>query len=123
MKYLKLIILGISVLTVISGFTQMTMPSFVLNFIGGDIGASNNHSFGIIGMFMLLFGGMVVHTIYEANTSKTVILWAGLQKIGAAVAVGLAIQKGLFNGLAGLVAGFDLVSGVLFFLFWRKLEK
>jgi hypothetical protein len=113
----------IAVLTVISGFTQMIMPSFVLNFIGGDIGASNNHSFGIIGMFMLLFGGMVLHAIYQANTSKTVIFWAGLQKIGAAIAVGLAIQKGLFNGLAGLVAGFDLISGVLFFLFWRKLEK
>jgi hypothetical protein len=120
MKYLRIIILTISVLTIISGLVQMVNPTFVLSFIGGDISPSNTHSFGIIGMFMLLFGGMVMHTIYEANTSKTVILWAGLQKIGAAIAVGLAINKGLFNGLAGLVAGFDLVSGILFFIFWKK---
>ena len=71
---------------------------------------------------MLLFGGMVIHTLYESNTSKTILFWAGLQKIGAAIAVGLAIQKGLFNNLAGLVAAFDLLSGILFFVYLRKKD-
>ena len=119
-KYLRILVLAIAVLTFVSGFLQMVAPNMVLSFVGGEISAANSHTFGIVGMFMLLFGGMVVHTIYEANTSKTIIFWAGLQKIGAAIAVSLAIYKGLFNGLAGLVAGFDLFSGILFLFFWRK---
>ena len=122
MKYLKVILLIIAVLTFFSGLSQMIMPGFVLNFIAGDQSPSNSHSFGIIGMFMLLFGGMVIHTLYESNTSKTILFWAGLQKIGAAIAVGLAIQKGLFNNLAGLVAAFDLLSGILFFVYMRKKD-
>lgn len=119
-KYLRILLLGIAIMTFISGFIQMVAPNFILGFVGGEMAPSNSHSFGIIGMFMLLFGGMVAHTLYEANTSKTILFWAGLQKIGAAIAVGLAINKGLFNNLAGLVAGFDLISGILFFVFWRK---
>ncbi len=122
-NYLRIIILAIAILTFFSGLVQMLSPNFVLNFVGGQIAPANSHSFGIIGMFMLLFGGMVAHTVYEANSSKTIILWAGLQKIGAAIAVGLAINKGLFNGLAGLVAGFDLFSGILFFIFYKKMPK
>jgi hypothetical protein len=122
MKYLRVILLIIAVLTFFSGLSQMIKPGFVLNFIAGDQSLSNSHSFGIIGMFMLLFGGMVIHTLYEAHTSKTILLWAGLQKIGAAIAVGLAIQKELFNNLAYLVAIFDLLSGVLFFVYLRKRD-
>ncbi len=123
MKYLRVILLLIAIATFFSGLIQMVAPSFVLSFIGGEIAPANSHSFGIIGMFMLLFGGMVIHTFYEANTSETILLWAGLQKIGAAIAVGLAINKGLFNGIAGLVAGFDLLSGILFFVYLNKIRQ
>lgn len=119
-KYLRIALLGIAFMTFVSGFIQMVAPHFILGFVGGEMSPANSHSFGIIGMFMLLFGGMVAHTLYETHTSKTILFWAGLQKIGAAIAVGLAINKGLFNNLAGFVAGFDLFSGILFFVFWRK---
>jgi hypothetical protein len=122
-KYLKITALIISVLTLLSGLVQMIKPDFILAFIGGDTSQANRHSFGIIGMFMALFGGLVIHTIYEAKTSKTILFWAALQKIGAAIAVGLAIQKGLFNYLAGLVAAFDLVSGILFLIFRKNIDE
>lgn len=122
MKMLRLLVLIISVLTIVSGLVQMIKPGFVLNFVGGESTPSTRHFFGIIGMFMLLFGGLIIQALYEAQPSRTAFLWAALQKIGASVAVGLGILHGLFSPLAGLVASFDLVSGILFFLYLRSLR-
>lgn len=120
---MKIILLLIALITIFSGLGQIVMPATILHFIGGDISAANQHSFGIIGMFMVLFGGMVLHTFYEPNTSKTVLIWAALQKLGAGIAVILAIQKGLFNSLAYAVAIFDLLTAGLFYLYIKKTFK
>jgi len=118
MKYLRVIILIIAVLTVISGLTQMIVPSFVLKTVGGEITQVTKHEFGIIGMFMFLFGGLMLHALYSATTSSAVVLWCGLQKLGASIAVFLAIWKSLFAPIAALVAGFDLLSAIIFFYYY-----
>lgn len=123
MKNLKLIILAISVMTFFSGLMQMVRPAFVLDFVGGENTPATRQFFGTIGMFMLLFGGLVIHTLYEARTSRTAMLWAGLQKFGASVAVAIGIYHGLFSMTAGAVAGFDFLSGILFFVYLRTLKE
>jgi len=122
-KYLRLVVLIISALTIISGLVQLISPAFILTFIHGDITQATKHEFGIIGMFMFLFGGLMLHTLYSAETSSTVVLWCGLQKLGASIAVFLAIWKSLFAPIAALVAGFDLLSAIIFFYYYSIVRN
>jgi len=74
-------------------------------------------------MFMFLFGGLMLHTIYRAKPSREAVLWCALQKIGACVAVAIGIYKGLFSFMALGVALFDLFSGILFLYYHRTLKS
>ncbi len=121
-KFLNLIIVAISAATVLSGLTQMVAPKFVLGFIGGQITPAAAHFFSIIGMFMVLFGGLMLHTIYSAVPARAAILWCAFQKLGAFAAVSLGIINGIFSFLAIGVALFDLFSGILF-LYYLKSGK
>lgn len=121
-KYLKLVILIISIATVFSGLLQIISPGFVLNIIGAEITQTTKHFFAIVGMFMALFGGMMIQALYSVNPNEAAVLWASFQKLGAAVAVGLGIFLGIFNWLASSVAIFDLLSGIIF-LWYYQMEK
>lgn len=123
MKMLHLVILAIAVLTFISGLVQLVRPGFVLDFVGGEDIPATRQFFGTIGLFMLLFGGLIAQTLYEAQPSSVTLFWGGLQKFGAALAVGIGISHGLLSPVAGLVAGFDFVSGILFLVYLRSLKK
>ena len=112
-KYLKLVILLISIATVFSGLLQIISPGFVLNIIGAEITPATKYFFGMVGMFMTLFGGMMLQAIYSVNSNEAAIVWASFQKLGAALAVSLAVFYGIFNLLALSVAVFDLLSGLI----------
>ncbi|MBC7745606.1 MAG: patatin [Flavobacterium sp.] len=112
-KYLKLIILLISITTIFSGILQIISPGYVLNFIGADITSATKHFFAILGMFMALFGGMMIQALYSVHTNEAAVLWASFQKLGASLAVGLGIFYGIFNEFALSVAIFDLLSGCI----------
>lgn len=101
----------------------MLAPDFILGMIGGEITGSTLHFFGIIGMFMILFGGLLLHALSGDRDIPVAVLWCGLQKFGAAVAVGLAVGRGLLSWLALGVAVFDLISGVLIFIHWYAIKK
>lgn len=117
MTTLRLVLLVIAAITVVSGLVQLVAPSFVLGIIGADATAGGAHSFGIVGMFMVLFGGLLWEGLTPRGPIPTALRWAGLQKLGAAGAVGLGVMRGLFGPLALGVAAFDLVSGVLIFVY------
>jgi uncharacterized protein YjeT (DUF2065 family) len=113
------IALAIAVITIISGAVQMLTPQLVLKLISADITKTSSHFFAIVGMFMLLFGGALWQALCSDEAQGTVLFWAGLQKVGAATAVALGVNKAIFAKLALLVAGFDLLSGLLIFAYWR----
>jgi hypothetical protein len=119
-KYLRLILLLISVTTLISGAMQVVAPAFVLNFVGAAIDLATKQLFATIGMFMFLFGGMMIQALYDEDDNHVVVIWSALQKFGAAIAVVLGIIKGVFLPIAGMVAAFDFVSGILFFIYLRS---
>ncbi|HWV15656.1 MAG TPA: hypothetical protein VN030_09490 [Cellvibrio sp.] len=114
----------IALITVISGLTQMLMPKLVLTLVGGSMASpGGNHSFAIVGMFMVLFGGLCIHALSTERQEPLVMFWCALQKLGASVAVSLGVYQEFFSCLALLVAGFDFLSFILLFIFWWSIKN
>ncbi len=121
---LRGLLLAIAAVTVLSGLVQLLRPGFVLGLVGGPQEAGVRHCFGIIGMFMVLFGGLAWQALRApAEQQRLPLRWAALQKLGAAGAVGLGVHHHLFSGLALGVAGFDLLTGLLFLAYLRGLPE
>jgi len=122
-NWLYWLLIIISIITVISGVSQMIMPGFVLNIVGGEPSPTSLQFFSIIGMFMLFFGGMLLQGLWDRNNQPILVLWSGFQKIGACIAVTVGVVKGLFGWTALLVAGFDLFSGFLILFYWLSIKS
>ena len=121
-KLLPKILLFIAVITIITGFLQVVAAPLVLKFIGAETDKASSHFFAIIGMFMILFGGMLWQSLRQPQSGAVPVFWCGMQKLGAAGAIGLGVIYGIFDSLALAVALFDFLSGVLIFIYWRKLK-
>jgi hypothetical protein len=121
-KYLNIIVILISIATILSGATQMFMPELVLSTIQGEITSTSAHFFAIVGMFMTLFGGLMLHAVYSAQPQRPAVFWCAMQKLGAFGAVGLGVLNGIFGPIALAVALFDLFSGLVF-LYYLKQSK
>jgi len=118
------LIVAIAAITLISGLGQLLMPGFVLRVVGAPVTPATQHFFAIVGMFMALFGGMVLHALLSAWHHRVVLLWASFQKLGAFGAVTIGVSSGVFSPLAMGVAFFDLASGLLmlWYLFLIRSE-
>jgi len=123
MKYLRLINLAIAVLTILSGLLQIIAPAFVLRMVGVEITPTTSQLFATIGMFMLMFGGLMVHALYSVQQNNAAVLWAALQKLGASLAVFIGIYHQLFSPVAASVASFDLISFILLIVYYRNLAR
>ena len=122
-KYLTLLVIIISIITVLSGLLQLAVPGFVLAFVGAEITPASRHFFGIVGMFMALFGSMMLHAVYSFRKNDAAVFWAAMQKLGASAAVGLGIAHEIFNTMSVFVAVFDLLSGIIFLWYYADLYK
>jgi hypothetical protein len=109
--------------TIVSGALQVVAPAFVLRTVGAETTPASCHFFGIVGMFMMLFGGAMLHALLDRANHPIVVLWAALQKLGAFAAVGLGVMNGVFGSLALLIAAFDLLSGVLALGYWQRIRR
>ena len=121
-KYIKITVVIISFITVASGLMQLGFPAFVLKNVGIEGTATNTQLFATIGMFMIMFGGLVIHGVYSPYQNKVIILWASFQKLGASIAVGIGILHHIFNFASGGVALFDLCSGIIFLYYYQCLK-
>ena len=120
---LRLALLLIGAITVASGLAQLLAPGFVLSVIGGDTAPAAAQGFATVGMFMVVTGAMLVQDLWRRSGEPTVPFWIGVQKVAAAALVGLGVMRGLFAPLALGVAAFDLLSGVLAFVFVARLKR
>ena len=120
---LRWLLILISAATLGSGLVQMVAPEFILNLISAQVTATTEQIFGIVGMFMTLFGGMLLQVLISKQPLTPVFLWAALQKIGASTAVALGVFRHLFSPLALAIAGFDLLSGILIFIYMTLLNS
>ena len=120
---IRLLLILIAAATVISGVTQLVAPGFVLNIIEGDASPGAQHLFRTVGMFMAITGALFLQTLLNHSTDRAIPLWIGVQKLAAAGLVAWAVYAGLFGPLALGVAGFDLVSGILAWIFMARIGK
>jgi hypothetical protein len=122
-RLLPKLLVFISAVTVLTGAVQVVAAPFILSFIGANQDKTSAHFFAIIGMFMVLFGGLLWQALRHPQVGPVPIFWCGLQKFGAAAAVGLGVWNGIFSGLALGVALFDLCSGILIISYWQKIKN
>ena len=122
-NWLYWVLVLISASTVLSGLVQLIAPGFVLRVVGGATDAAGEHFFRIVGMFMVLFGGATLQALLSFKHHPVVILWSSFQKFGAAIAVGLGVQRGVFSSLALVVAIVDFLSGVLALWYWSRIRR
>lgn len=122
-NWLEWSLVAIGAITVVSGGAQVVAPGFVLGQLSVETNPASLHFFAIVGMFMVLFGGLLLQAMFSALPQPVALLWAGLQKFGASAAVGIGVMTGVFSSLAMLVAAFDLLSGALILGYWRSARK
>lgn len=118
---LRAILAVIAIITVLTGAIQVPFGGPVLQLIGADSTPETRQLFGTVGMFMVVVGGLLLHTLLNAVPSPEVVLWSGVQKTGAFGAVGIGVLNGVFSPIALLVAFFDLATAVLLFVYWRRI--
>jgi hypothetical protein len=96
------VLLFIAVATFLSGAVQMIAPGFVLNLVRASQTPTSLHFFAIVGMFMVLFGGLLWHALLtqDSRSQAIPVLWASLQKFGASIAVALGIAHAIFSPLS-----------------------
>jgi len=105
----------IASITALTGAAQILAGGSLLSLITvfpSDVAAA--HLFATVGMFMLLFGGALLHAQRRPEALTVVLLWASMQKLLAAALVGWGVGRGVFESSALFIAGFDLASGLLF---------
>jgi hypothetical protein len=110
-------------ITVATGAAQIAVPAFLLPLLKAEASATAAHLFATVGVFMVVFGGAVLHALSLQASLAVVLLWAGLQKLGAAAMVALAVSRGVFAPVALLVAAFDFASSLLFFDLRRRSAR
>ena len=120
--WLSWLLIVIAGLTIFSGLFQMLAPGFELRLLSAEVTPTSKHFFGIVGMFMVLFGGAFLNALLSAANQPIVVFWCSLQKFGASAAVGLGVLHHIFSPLALAVASFDLGSGILGIWYWARIQ-
>jgi len=120
---LRILLLLVSAATILSGAFQAVAPGVVLHVLSVDRTDATRQLFATIGLFMVAFGGMLLHALLAGDGDTVLVLWAGVQKFLAAVAVAIGVGRNVFSALALLVASFDLVSGLLCLLYRQRLAR
>lgn len=121
--FIRFALLAIGIITVMSGLGQLLAPGMVLSLIGGDTAPAATQGFATVGMFMMVTGAMLCQHLWRRSAEPTVPFWIGVQKVAAAALVGLGVSRGLFGPIALGVAAFDLVSGLLAFVFVGRIRR
>ncbi|MGD0443921.1 MAG: hypothetical protein ABSA39_08290 [Edaphobacter sp.] len=122
-KLVYWLILLISAATIISGLVQLLAPQFVLALVGADRNPISEQLFSTIGMFMAIFGGMLLQAMRSPSNQSVAIFWSALQKFGASSAVILGVERQVFSVVALAIATFDALSGCLILWYWFQVRR
>jgi hypothetical protein len=110
--------------TLLSGIVQALAPAAILGPLQAEVTPTSAHFFRLVGMFMALFGGLLLQSYRRQGSAAFVpIIWCGCQKVGAVLGVVSAVAMHLFSGLALAVALFDLVSALVLFQYARGIVR
>ncbi|MFF1384775.1 hypothetical protein ACFVWT_14540 [Arthrobacter sp. NPDC058288] len=118
---LRALLAGIAVVTVLSGAVQIPFGGAVLELLGAEPTTAARQLFATVGMFMVVVGGLLLHTLLRPQPASEVLLWSGVQKAGACAAVAVGVLNGVFAPVALAVALFDLATAALCLIYLRRL--
>jgi hypothetical protein len=116
------LILAIASITLIAGLIQIVIPGFVLTLVGANRDATSEQLFATIGVFMAIFGAMLLQALRISSNQRIVIFWAAVQKFGSSIAVFIGVHKHIYSAFAPLIATFDGISGCLIFWYWTRMR-
>ena len=116
------VLAAIAVATMASGAVQVVAPGRVLAALETERNPTSEHLFATIGMFMTCVGGAMAADLRDRPNARGDLTWLGMQKLGAAVAVGIGVHRRVFARRALAVAAFDLCSGLLVLHYRHRLD-
>lgn len=111
----------IAATTIAAGVVQIAAPGFVLDLLDASSTPSTRHFFAIVGMFMGVIGGALLHALLMPGDHRVLLTWAAVQKFGAFVAVSVGVINDIFSGLGIAVALNDLLSAGVILWYLRSL--
>ena len=120
---LRVVLAVIAAITMLSGLLLLVAPDWMLQLIATDQAALTAHFFATIKMFIVITGALFLQSLLTHSNEPAIPFWIGVQKAASAVLMAWAILRGLLFPLAYLVAGFDAISAMFIFLFWRRLAR
>ena len=121
-RWLYRILLFIAVATNLSGLVLIFAAPSILKLLQAEHDKTSSYFFAVVGMFMFLFGGLLYRSLINKKGQREPIFWCTLQKFGASIAIGLGVYNAVFSSLAIGVAVFDLLSGILLFIYLKNLK-
>ncbi|MDH6236028.1 hypothetical protein [Cryobacterium sp. CG_9.6] len=120
---LRAVLVALAVITALTGVAEIVAPNALLRLLGADPTPLAAQLFGTVGLFMIVVGALLAQSLLRRVPHRDVVLWSGVQKAGAVVAVSLGVAQQLFGTIALLVAAFDLATAALLFVYWRRLRQ
>lgn len=119
---LRWLLVAMAAGTFASGLLLVVAQGVVLDVLSAPTNTSDRLFFGIIGMFMAVVGGALTQTLLQPPPSALVVGWSALQKVGASIAMSLAVALHVFSyyGLALVV--FDFLSALLLAAYWWRIR-
>jgi hypothetical protein len=118
---LRALLAAIAVVTVFSGAAQIPFGGTILELLGAEPTTAARQLFATVGMFMVVVGGLLLHTLLRPKPAPEVLLWSGVQKAGACAAVAVGVMNGVFAPVALTVAVFDLATAALCLIYLRRV--
>jgi hypothetical protein len=118
---LRAVLAAVAVVTILAGAAQIPFGGTVLELLGAEPTPAARQLFGTVGMFMVVVGGLLLHTLLRQSPAPEVLLWSGVQKAGASAAVGLGVLNGVFAPVALTVSLFDLATAALCLIYLRRI--
>lgn len=119
-RWLYKVLVFIAIATALSGLVLIFASPSILRLLQAAHDKTSAYFFAVVGMFMFLFGGLLYRSLKKSLVEP--IFWCTLQKLGAAVAIGLGVYNAVFSPLAIGVAVFDLLSGILLLVYLKNLK-
>ena len=111
---------AVGAVTAFFGLLLLAFPITMLHLLDAGTTDPAPYIFGIVGLFMLLFGGLLVDAARRPEPPPVALFWCFLQKVGATVAMLAGFITDVYGWLALLVAVFDGASALIVYGLWRR---
>jgi hypothetical protein len=117
-----LALLAIAGVTIAGGLVQLVHPAFVLELVGAVVSPTSQYAFAVIGMFIAMFGGLLLNAMHAEQPQPVAVLWVAVEKVAGCLAALFGVFKGYFaSGALGIVF-FDFFAALLIIWYWRTVR-